>query len=455
MKVGDRKVYVIDGDVVQYADKSGIDVAKSDKSIVVCDAETGKYEYTSPDQLMNVGEPEDPSTLSEAYMANERANEAAANGEAAAEGNVAANGEAAADGGKAEVEEPAYTDGSRVEINGHAYDIKSAGEKTVVLVDEHGKELAWTRSALDAKLESGDAEVLEPKAEAAPDVATDGLKAGDVFVDSEGNALTVKRVDGDKVVAVGADGKEQTYEDGMFEQMVESGVLKRETTDLNAAQTGSPEGDGVPAFGVGSVIELEGHEYKLLRVDKEDDTVYLENVEGETELWSYSGICIAFNEGDARLIDNKNYVLTDNQGNPVNEDGTLKVEEVKSVDELTDDDFSAPTRNVQLPTLPKNVDAAIGANGKPVVIKKNIFERNSKRHGDLTPEQSRGIIQSALYTPNLYGQNQKSKRPYNWVVINTKDEQGRNRLVLLEVNRNKDNVEIVHWHYIDAHGLEK
>ena len=233
MKAGDRKVYVIDGDVVQYADKSGIDVAKSDKSIVVCDAETGKYEYTSPDQLMNVGEPADPSTLSEAYMANERAKEAAANGEgtaegnAAAESNAAANGDVSADGGKAEVVEPAYTDGSRVEINGHEYDVKSAGEKTVVLVDEHGKELAWTRSALDAKLESGDAEVLEPKAEAAPDVATEGLKAGDVFEDSDGNALTVKRVDGDKVVAVGADGKEQTYEDGMFEQMVESGVLKR------------------------------------------------------------------------------------------------------------------------------------------------------------------------------------------------------------------------------------
>ena len=227
MKAGDRKVYVIDGNVVQYADKSGIDVAKSDKSIVVCDAETGKYEYTSPDQLMNVGEPADPSTLSEAYMANERAKEAAANGEGTAEGNAAANGDVSADGGEAEVEEPAYTDGSRVEINGHEYDVKSAGEKTVVLVDEHGKELAWTRSALDAKLESGDAEVLEPKAEAAPDVATEDLKAGDVFEDSDGNALTVKRVDGDKVVAVGADGKEQTYEDGMFEQMVESGVLKR------------------------------------------------------------------------------------------------------------------------------------------------------------------------------------------------------------------------------------
>ena len=451
MKAGDRKVYVIDGDVVQYADKSGIDVAKSDKSIVVCDAETGKYEYTSPDQLMNVGEPADPSTLSEAYMANERAKEAAANGEgtaegnAAAESNAAANGDVSSDGGKAEVVEPAYTDGSRVEINGHEYDVKSAGEKTVVLVDEHGKELAWTRSALDAKLESGDAEVLEPKAEAAPDVATEGLKAGDVFEDSDGNALTVKRVDGDKVVAVGADGKAQTYEDGTFEQMVESGVLKRETTDLNAAQTGSPEGDGVPAFGVGSVIELEGHEYKLLRVDKEDDTVYLENVEGETELWSYSGICIAFNEGDARLIDNKNYVLTDNQGNPVNEDGTLKVEEVKSVDELTDEDFSAPTRNVQLPALPQNVDAALNANGKPVIIKKNIFKKNWGAHGFYSDE-SRAILKAALYNTDLVGQRQSNDKPLHWVAIRIDDE---SPTVVLEVNENKDNIEIVDWFTVD------
>ena len=457
MKAGDRKVYVIDGDVVQYADKSGIDVAKSDKSIVVCDAETGKYEYTSPDQLMNVGEPADPSTLSEAYMANERAKEAAANGEgtaegnAAAESNAAANGDVSSDGGKAEVVEPAYTDGSRVEINGHEYDVKSAGEKTVVLVDEHGKELAWTRSALDAKLESGDAEVLEPKAEAAPDVATEGLKAGDVFEDSDGNALTVKRVDGDKVVAVGADGKGHTYEDGTFEQMVESGVLKRKTTDLNAAQTGSPEGDGVPAFGVGSVIELEGHEYKLLRVDKEDDTVYLENVEGETALWSYSGICIAFNEGDARLIDNKNYVLTDNQGNPVNEDGTLKVEEVKSVDELTDEDFSAPTRNVQLPALPQNVDAAIGANGKPVIIKKNIFEKNWNAHR-FPFEESRAILNAALYNTDLVGQTQPNNKPLHWVAIKIDD---KSPIVVLEVNENKDNIEIVGWYTLDERNLNR
>lgn len=118
-------------------------------------------------------------------------------------------------------------------------------------------------------------------------------------------------------------------------------------------------------------------------------------------------------------------------------------------------DFTAPTRNVQLPALPNNVDKAIGAGGKPVVIKKNIFERNRQRHSDLTPNDSKDILKSALYEPSLYGQNQLKQRPYNWVVIKVKWENGNHKLVLLEIDRNKDNVEIVHWHYLDDKGLEK
>jgi hypothetical protein len=351
MKAGDRKVYVIDGDVVQYADKSGIDVAKSDKSIVVCDAETGKYEYTSPDQLMNVGEPADPSTLSEAYMANERAKEAAANGEETAEGNAAANGDVSSDGGKAEVVEPAYTDGSRVEINGHEYDVKSAGEKTVVLVDEHGKELAWTRSALDAKLESGDAEVLEPKAEAAPDVATEGLKAGDVFEDSDGNALTVKRVDGDKVVAVGADGKEQTYEDGMFEQMVESGVLKR------AQKTEEPS---LREIKVGDVIRHKsGNEDTIVEIDRNDTrdgqwpkgSVTVRGSDGNTFKDNLEWYETLLNDprtqpGGEYYKDNEAKVdLTDNQGNPTPQSDLSS--ESKGAEQSSDVQAEVPQVGVQ------------------------------------------------------------------------------------------------------------
>lgn len=149
------------------------------------------------------------------------------------------------------------------------------------------------------------------------------------------------------------------------------------------------------------------------------------------------------------------FSLKDNQGNPLNQDGTLKLDKIKSVDELTDEDFLHPTRNVELPSLPNKIADAIGTEGKPVVIKKNIFERNYMRHKDVTPELSKVIFKSALYNPDLYGQNQKKTRPYNWVLINTKDEKGNNRTVLLEVNPNKDNVEIVHWHFVDERGLEK
>lgn len=145
----------------------------------------------------------------------------------------------------------------------------------------------------------------------------------------------------------------------------------------------------------------------------------------------------------------------DSQGNPINSDGSLYVESVSSIDEITDEDFTNPTRSIVLPEIPQTVDEAIGANGKPVVIKKNIFMRNSQTHPEVTPQQAREILSSALYRPDLYGQNQKTSRPYNWIVINTKDSAGQNRLVVLEVNENKDNVEIIHWYNARNSSIEQ
>ena len=136
----------------------------------------------------------------------------------------------------------------------------------------------------------------------------------------------------------------------------------------------------------------------------------------------------------------------DNQGNPVNADGSLLAEKIETIEGLADEDFFHPKRNVQLPALPEKVDAAIGADGKPVVIKKNIFEKNRKSHKDLSPTQSREILSNALYHTDLYGQNQKAKRPYNWILIHNA---AKHSAVILEVSHKKDNVEIVNWHYLN------
>ena len=68
MKVDDKPVYVVKGKVAVFPDGSGIDAAKSDQSIVICDAETGEYMFTSPDQIFNLGDAIDPQAeLDEAY----------------------------------------------------------------------------------------------------------------------------------------------------------------------------------------------------------------------------------------------------------------------------------------------------------------------------------------------------------------------------------------------------
>ena len=68
MKVDDKPVYIVKGNVVTLPDGTGIDTQNSDQSIVICDAETGEYKFTSPDQIFNIGDAIDPQAeLDEAY----------------------------------------------------------------------------------------------------------------------------------------------------------------------------------------------------------------------------------------------------------------------------------------------------------------------------------------------------------------------------------------------------
>lgn len=194
--------------------------------------------------------------------------------------------------------------------------------------------------------------------------------------------------------------------------------------------------------GLGTISEVTKDEFKK----------WIESSHRKTKPFAdYKNVKVEGAQKEGGLGKSENPDGDDNQGNPLNEDGTLMLEKISSIDEITDEDFSKPTRSVELPALPKNVDEAIGANGKPVIIKKNIFEKNKTSHEDLTAADSRKILSDVLYNPNLYGQNQKATRPYNWILIHLAD---KNEAVVVEVNENKDNIEIVNWHYLNNKNLE-
>lgn len=155
------------------------------------------------------------------------------------------------------------------------------------------------------------------------------------------------------------------------------------------------------------------------------------------------------NRINQEIADAPKFSLKDNQENPLNQDGTLKLDKIKSVDELTDEDFTSAFRNVELPAIPKNVDAAIGANGKPIVIKKNIFEKNWNAH-KFTPAESKKVLNDALYNTDLVGHTQPTKKPNHWVAIKLDD---KSPITVLEVNDNKNNVEVVGWYTLDERNL--
>jgi hypothetical protein len=126
---------------------------------------------------------------------------------------------------------------------------------------------------------------------------------------------------------------------------------------------------------------------------------------------------------------------------------------VITTDIISDEDFTKGLRDVLLPKLPNTLDGIIGGKGRPVLIKKNIFEKNRDSHPELTPKESREILNLALYHATLAGQSQPKKREHYWVAVNKGDE--KNATVVVDVYPLKDNIEVVGWRNIDERGLKK
>ena len=148
----------------------------------------------------------------------------------------------------------------------------------------------------------------------------------------------------------------------------------------------------------------------------------------------------------------KNLQLYDQQGNPVDEKGKLLLSKIKSIDEITDAEFSIGYRNVELPEISKDLDKALNASGRAVIIKSNIFTKNAISHPELSSKQSREILKQALYAPEMYGSSQPKSRPDYKVVIHRGN---LNAIVIIDVYVGKENLEVVGWRQVDLSGLEK
>ena len=120
-----------------------------------------------------------------------------------------------------------------------------------------------------------------------------------------------------------------------------------------------------------------------------------------------------------------------------------KEEKQKEICKLKNIDW---TKDNILPNFPKSFLKKQGLEDKPILLKKNIIERNKQQHPDITEEQAIRILGNSLYRTEAILKG-KSKRPDYYNLI-TRIDNNYNDLVTVELSNEKDNYEIVHFFII-------
>ena len=115
----------------------------------------------------------------------------------------------------------------------------------------------------------------------------------------------------------------------------------------------------------------------------------------------------------------------------------------EKIEKLKDIDW---TKDNTLPNFPKSFLDEYGLEDKPILLKKDIINRNRQEHPNITEEQAISILSHALYKTEVMLKG-KSKRPDYYNLI-TRTDYKHNDLVTVEISNEKDNYEIVHFFII-------
>lgn len=155
----------------------------------------------------------------------------------------------------------------------------------------------------------------------------------------------------------------------------------------------------------------------------------------------------AFDEYDeAKHERDENGRFKSNSGSEKNNNDDIQTK----IDSLNKIDFS---KDNTLPNLNKETLEKYGFEDKPVVLKKNIIEKNKVNHPDITDDMAREIIGNSLYKPEVVLKANKEKPAYHNFITRLKDD--KNSIVLLELSDAKENYEIVNYHYISDDGVNR
>ena len=110
------------------------------------------------------------------------------------------------------------------------------------------------------------------------------------------------------------------------------------------------------------------------------------------------------------------------------------------------ENYKNPSKDCVLPPLNTADLKLLNKKSKPVVLKKNIIEKEKKRHPEIPTEEYNEILAKALYGATAILQVKPKTKP-NYFTFLREDEKGQS--AVLEMAENKDNFEVVSFLKID------
>lgn len=115
------------------------------------------------------------------------------------------------------------------------------------------------------------------------------------------------------------------------------------------------------------------------------------------------------------------------------------------------EDFRNPNKDYELPRLNPSDLFKLGKEDKPVILKKNIIEKNKNNHPEVDISEYGKILTDTLVDTSEIIQAQPQKKPNYYTFIND----NQNDVSVVELSENKDNYEVINFFKVNKRRIDE
>lgn len=169
------------------------------------------------------------------------------------------------------------------------------------------------------------------------------------------------------------------------------------------------------------------------------------------KIYGYVADAKEYRDVEVRLANGTVYTRHQLCGSDETDKAGALIKELKSVDDIPEEEFSEPAHSFKLPGISTSAWKEKVGDSRPVLLKKNIIELKNKDHAEFRGKEKE-IIRNAVYNNDQVLYCKPNTKPNYYSVVKNGHYYD---VVNIDTDPNKKYNEIVDWRRIDERGLQK